>query len=52
MKRVLRLWMAYNQWAVQQSEDLCRVVTSNKRIVKDPVGEANRLIEVCTGIFS
>eukprot|EP00953_Heterococcus_sp_UTEX-ZZ885_P003985 2650-Heterococcus_DN1.PRE.1 len=45
MKRVLRLWMAYNQWAVQQSEDLCRVVTSNKRIVKDPVGEANRLIE-------
>ncbi|KAG5192764.1 hypothetical protein JKP88DRAFT_274707 [Tribonema minus] len=45
MKRAFRLWTSYQTWAITQSSDLCRAVTSNRRVVADPIGESNAVIQ-------
>lgn len=39
----LKLWYVYNKRAIQQSNDLCRVVTSHKALIKDGYGELMRI---------
>lgn len=43
--RGLRMWYVYNRRAVQQSEDLCRVVTSHRLVMKQPRIEFDRMYE-------
>ena len=45
MGKGLRLWYVYNRRAVQQSRDLCRVVTSHKKIMEMPMTELRRIRE-------
>ena len=39
----LRLWYVYNRRAVQQSQDLCRVVSSNRLLLMEPTVEVDRI---------
>jgi hypothetical protein len=39
IQRGLKLWYIYNKRAIRQSNDLCRVVTSHKRVLTDPKKE-------------
>ena len=39
----LRLWYVYNRRAIQQSHDLCKVVTSYESLMADPKGELDRV---------
>jgi hypothetical protein len=39
----LRLWINYNMLALQNSEGLCRVFSTNEAVVKDPFGEVQRI---------
>ena len=39
----LRLWIMYNMKAIQNSEKLCRVLSSNDAILQDPVKEVQRI---------
>ena len=39
----LKLWYVYNKRAIGQSHDLCRVVTSHKRVLSDPTTEMNKI---------
>lgn len=39
----LRLWIIYNMRAIQNSEGLCRVVTSNEAVLENPLQEVRRL---------
>ena len=39
----LRLWYVYNRRAIQQSEHLCRVITSYSRLLSHPKDETDRL---------
>jgi hypothetical protein len=41
--RGLKLWYIYNRRAIQQSHDLCRVVTSHKKMMSQPVVELTRI---------
>jgi hypothetical protein len=41
--RGLKLWYVYNKRAIQQSTDLCRVVTSHHKIMTDPNGELKKI---------
>ena len=41
--RGLRLWYVYNRKAIQQSQSLCRVVTSYDRVVSSTKREMNRI---------
>ena len=49
--RGLRLWDVYNRRAIQQSQDLCRVVTSHRLVMSRPKEEMDRIYkelrEVC-----
>jgi len=40
----LRLWIEYNVRAIVNSQDICRVVTSNERILGDPLMEIERVL--------
>lgn len=40
----LKLWIKYNQAALQNSDDLCRVTTSNNAVMADPLGETLRIV--------
>lgn len=39
----LRLWLVYNMRGVQNSQGLCRVLSSNDAILADPLGEVQRI---------
>lgn len=41
----LDVWLVYNQAAIRNSKGLCRVVTSNDAILKDPIRETTRIVE-------
>lgn len=41
----LRLWYVYNMRATLQSQDLCRIVTSHKKIMETPMTELRRIRE-------
>ena len=41
--RVMRLWYVYNRRAIEQSSDLCRVVTSHRLIMSQPHIELDRI---------
>jgi len=43
-KHWLRLWSVYNKKAVLQSRDLCRIISSNAKVLQDPVAEVNRIV--------
>jgi hypothetical protein len=40
----LRLWYVYNRMAIEQSNDLCRVVSSNHNLMTSPEREFNEVI--------
>lgn len=44
----LRMWYVYNRRAVEQSKDLCRVVTSHRKIMRDPQIELDRVFDELT----
>lgn len=39
----LKLWIRYNRIALENSKDLCRVVTSNNAIMQNPMQEMRRI---------
>jgi hypothetical protein len=41
--RGLKLWYIYNKRAIQQSHDLCRVVTSHRKMMSQPSVELHRI---------
>lgn len=41
--RTLKMWYVYNRRAVEDSHDLCRVVTSHKAVLADAKGELDRI---------
>jgi hypothetical protein len=43
--RAMRLWYVYNKRALQQSRDLCRVVTSHRKMMATPQVELDRIYE-------
>lgn len=43
MEKGFLLWLTYNQKAIQNSADLCRVITNNDDIMKDPAKELSRI---------
>lgn len=45
LERGLRLWIAYNIRALQNSADLCRVYSSNDAILADTLNEVRRISE-------
>jgi hypothetical protein len=45
VNRGLNLWLKYNQLGIQNSQDLCRVVSSNNAILANPKEELQR---ICT----
>eukprot|EP00566_Odontella_aurita_P013666 CAMPEP_0113565824 /NCGR_PEP_ID=MMETSP0015_2-20120614/22390_1 /TAXON_ID=2838 /ORGANISM="Odontella" /LENGTH=455 /DNA_ID=CAMNT_0000468061 /DNA_START=101 /DNA_END=1468 /DNA_ORIENTATION=+ /assembly_acc=CAM_ASM_000160 len=48
LERGLRLWIIYNWKAVQNSADLCRVLSSNEAILADPLHEVQRISDQLT----
>ncbi|KAL7520892.1 hypothetical protein ACHAWX_005586 [Stephanocyclus meneghinianus] len=44
----LRLWIVYNMRALQNSANLCRVFSTNEAVVKDPMGEVQRIADELT----
>jgi len=48
IERGLRLWIVYNMRAVQNSQDLCRVLSSNDAILADPLTEVQRISDELT----
>jgi len=44
----LDVWVAYNQAAIRNSAGLCRVVTSNDKILQNPVEEVSRIVQELT----
>jgi hypothetical protein len=49
MSKGLKLWYVYNRMAVEQSHDLCRVVTSHRLIMQQPEVELNRIYDELRG---
>lgn len=45
IQRGLKLWYIYNKRAIKQSHDLCRVVTSHKRVLTDPSAEMAKIFD-------
>lgn len=43
IERAMKLWYMYNKRAIQQSDDLCLVVGSHKKIMKSPHSEFARM---------
>ena len=43
IERAMKLWYVYNKRAIQQSDDLCLVVGSHKKIMKSPHSEFARI---------
>lgn len=43
IERAMKLWYVYNKRAIQQSDDLCLVVGSHKKIMKSPHTEFKRI---------
>lgn len=43
--RGLKLWYVYNKRAIQQSHDLCRVVTSHRLTMTQPQVELDRIFD-------
>ena len=43
--RGLRLWYVYNRRAIQNSQDLCRVVTSHRVVMSSPKQEMDRIYQ-------
>lgn len=41
--KAMRLWYVYNKRAIQQSNDLCRVVTSHRHVMSQPQEELDRV---------
>ncbi len=41
----LRMWYVYNRRAIQQSHDLCRVTTSHRAVMTQPLVEMDRIYE-------
>lgn len=48
LDHALRLWIAYNMRALQNSNGLCRVYTSNEEILKNPLKEVQRISDELT----
>jgi hypothetical protein len=44
----LRLWIVYNMRAIQNSADLCRVLSSNDAVLADPMKEVQRISDELT----
>lgn len=44
----LRLWIQYNKYAVLNSADLCRVLSSNNAVLSDPLNETKRIASELT----
>jgi hypothetical protein len=44
----LRLWIIYNMRALQNSNDLCRVMSSNDAVLADPLNEVQRIADELT----
>lgn len=44
----LRLWIVYNMRALQNSQDLCRVLTSNEAVLASPLEEVRRIANELT----
>ena len=45
IQRGLKLWYIYNKRAIKQSHDLCRVVTSHKKVLTDPSNEMAKIFD-------
>lgn len=45
----LRLWYVYNRMAIQQSNDLCRVITSHRKVMQQPKVEFDRIYQELHG---
>lgn len=43
--RSLRMWYVYNKRAIVQSHDLCRVTTSHRAVMTQPLAEMDRLYD-------
>jgi hypothetical protein len=41
----LRMWYVYNRRAIEQSNDLCRVVTSHRKVMSQPKVEMDRIYD-------
>jgi len=50
LERGLRLWIAYNMKAIQNSKDLCVVHTSNDDLLKNPLKELRRIADQLTSL--
>ena len=48
LERGLRLWIVYNMRAIQNSAKLCRVLSSNDRILENPLQEVQRIADEVT----
>jgi hypothetical protein len=44
----LRLWVLYNMRAIQNSAGLCRVLSSNDKVLADPLNEVQRIADELT----
>jgi len=44
----MKLWIWYNRLSLLNSQSLCRVVTSNEAVIRDPVSEISRINEELT----
>ena len=45
LERGLELWIIYNKLAIQNSQQLCRVLSSNDAILANPLEESTRIVE-------
>ena len=48
MEHALRLWVVYNMRALQNSQSLCRVTTSNEAVLLHPLEEVQRIAQTLT----
>jgi len=48
LERGLELWTKYNAYAIRNSKGLCRVTTSNAKILADPLNEIQRISDELT----
>lgn len=48
LEQGLRLWIVYNMRALQNSNDLCRVMSSNDAVLADPLNEVQRIADELT----
>lgn len=48
LDHALRLWVVYNMRGIQNSRGLCRVYSSNEKILSDPLAEVQRLSDELT----